>query len=320
MMEDEVRWGTKKTKGLTRRMACRIQMLLEGDTHVAPLRIITVGLDSSGRNNYVPVWIRNLDLSTYDDNWDDWQPGEIEVIRHRIRKGHDPDDVEAIFRPTAILMENVKRFISESIAPVVASVSDEFTAKEIPDDDTRDEANQEWRTYASRVDVSLPTNRSAVRSLIILDIQMRRLDKRMADPNIKISDLTSLHKDYSNLRKMYSEAAEDVAQLERQRENRDIAYTFSQLIERVHDIRRDWQQAKLPLHHQLEESRLIENMVLQHKVDTRPVERFVQRTGNIDSTRTVDETTDQVIQESKAISKEPDDLVRGVLASNGRRT
>ena len=109
MMEDEVRWGTKKTKGLTRRMACRIKMLLEGDTHLAPLRIITVGLDSSGRNNYVPVWIRNLDLSTYDDNWDDWQPGEIEVIRHRIRKGHDPDDVDAIFRPPAECEEVYQR-------------------------------------------------------------------------------------------------------------------------------------------------------------------------------------------------------------------
>jgi hypothetical protein len=314
-MENEVRWGTKKTRGLTRRMACRIKMLLDGQmpTLLAPLRILTVGLDTGGRNNYVPVWVKNLDLSTYDDSWDDWQPGEIEIIRQRIRKGHDPDDIEAIFRPPPKLFDNVKRYIQETIAPVLATVSDEFSVSEIHDDETRNTANQEWRTYASRVDVSLPTNRSAVRSLIILDIQMRRLDKRMADPNIKVGDLTKLHSDYKNLRQMYSEAAEDVAQLERQRENRDIAYTFSQLIERTHDVRREWQQIKMPLHHQLEESRLIENMVLQHKVDTRPIERFVQRTGNIDSTRTVDEATDQSIQEAKAIYEDPADVVRGVL-------
>ena len=314
-METEVRWGSKKTKGLTYRMACRIKCLLDGTTAttLAPLRILTVGLDSSGRNNYIPIWIKELDISAYDDTWSDWQPGELEIMRQRLRKGHDPDDIDAIFRPPAKLFENVKRSIGDRVAPVLATVSDEFTTKEIPDDDTRDIANQEWRTYAARVDVSLPTNRSAVRSLIVLDIQMRRLDTKMADPHIKISDLNSLHSDYMNLRKMYSQAAEDVAQLESQRENRDIAYTFSQLIERTHDIRREWEQTKMPIHHQLEESTLIENMVLQHKVDIRPIERFIQRTGKIESARTVDETTDQAIQEAKAIGEDPDGVVKGVL-------
>jgi len=310
----EVRWGTKQTKGLTYRMACRMRVLLDNikDSPLAPLRVITVGLDTKGKNNYIPVWMKRLDVSTYDDTWDDWQPGEIDIIRQRLRAGHDPDDIMAIFRPPSHVFDNIRRFGGISDSVKMDGTSDEFDAKEISDEELRQYANQEWRNYSTRVDLSQPTNRSAIRSLIILDIQLRRMDKRMLDPNIKVGDLSKLHSDYMNLRKMYSDAAEDVAQLERQRENRDIAYTFSQLIERTHDIRRQWEATKMPLHHQLEESTLIQNMVLLHKVDTRPIERFVERTGDIHDTGS-HIVGGETIEEAVSRKYDPKDIVMGVL-------
>lgn len=310
-MEKEIRWGTKQTKGLTMRMACRVRLLLDNinDTPLAPLRLLRVSLNTSGQNNYVPVWIKNLDLSSYDDTWTDWQPGEIEIIRQRLKQGHDPDDIEAIFRPPARVFDNIKRYGASDAAVRMDSTADEFSQKEISNDERRQYANQEWRNYAARVDLALPTNRSAVRSLIILDIQLRRLDEKMLNPNIKVGDLSKLHSDYSNLRKMYSDAAEDVSQLERQRENREIAYTFSELIERTHDMRRQWEQTKMPLHQKLEESALIENMVLLHKVDTRLIERFVERTGDVNKAG----VDPDVLQEALGRMDEPKDVVTSVL-------
>lgn len=306
----EVRWGTKVTRKLTMRMACRVKLLLDNinESGLAKFRVLNVALarKSSSNSIYVPQWLEELDIDTYDDTWRDWQPGEIQVMRDRLRAGYDPEDIQAVFRPPERLFENVQVASGASITGQEGAV-EEFSEKEIGDDELREYANQEWRNYASRVDLSQPTNRSAVRSLIILDIQLRRLDERMLNPNIKVGDLTKLHKDYSNLRQMYSDAAEDVAQLERQRENRDIAYTFSQLIERTREISRQWEATKMPLHHQLEESALIQNMVLQHKVDLRPVERIVERTGDLTAGHVegakVDELTEPI----------PDDVVTSVL-------
>jgi hypothetical protein len=182
----------------------------------------------------------------------------------------------------------VIRAVQEKAAKKEIEIADEFSEVDIEEDEVRERANTEWREFCQNLDMSQPTNRQTVRMLIIMGVQLRRLEKRMLDKTITSDDQASLLRTYDLVAKRYSEAAEDVSQLERQREDRNFVHTLSQAVERTREVRRDWEMNKTRFHMALEESALIKFMVELHKVDLQQTSPEVhERPGDINKRRAI---------------------------------
>lgn len=277
--------------GLPYRIARRLKCALNDykNVPVSMRQIVMVGLGTSGKSNYLPGWLKTLDVSDYDDNWNDWQPDEVEFLRKRIAAGYEPESIQIVFNVPERRMNNILAEMPvTTVAPQVADLEPDegFTEDDIPDEAMRQYANSRWLEYASDLDLTLPTNRQTVRTLIVTEIQMRRVERRMLQPDVPAKEMATDRSEYKTLVTMYSSAAEDVSQLERQREHREQVQTFSGMIEHAQKVRQTWKETQLRLHMELEESQLIKNMVLLHKVDMRQgYQRPMQRRADPEATQ-----------------------------------
>jgi hypothetical protein len=281
-------WNLEKSAGLTERMAARLMKAILDPTTVqlSGRRIRAIGLCKdigTVRNSYVPKFLTTLDLSDYDDGWNDWQPAELKALGERMVAGFLKDDIQSLFSvPTKVLGTLDAPHTRQPDVPAMEKMDAGFSEEDIMDESLRDLANGRWDEYVEMFDLSLPVNRQIVRRLIVLEIQQRQVERDLMDTDLEEKERNSLESRYQTLGKQYNDAAESMAALEIQKEERHQLSTLSLLAQRANDIRRDWLRSKVALHQKLEESALLMQMAALHKVANMPsgkVQR--ERTGDV---------------------------------------
>jgi len=103
--EKEIRWGTKETGYLTKRMAYRVAVKAGNQRRLSaakrrrlPIRdIIHVGLGQYGMDK--PDWYPvPKELELYDDDWDDWKDSEEKTLLRRLRAGAKRPALYEVFK------------------------------------------------------------------------------------------------------------------------------------------------------------------------------------------------------------------------------
>jgi hypothetical protein len=283
-------WDRDKHSGLSWRMARRVKVAVRDKAMpLGRIKRVALGYTGDRPNSYLPKWMQELSLGGYHDTWTDWQPEELRVIGDRLEQGVNSEDLQRLFRVPDKFFNTLQRRRekrTDKVLPGDPDSLEEFTEYDISSTKLRSQANVRWMEFAAELDVSTPVNRQTVRRLVILELQMRECERGLLDPKTTPQESKLLNAQYSELGSQYSKAAEDVSQLEKQREDRDQAQTLSVLVERAGKVSRDWKRNKTQIHMLMEESTLIDNMVMLHKVDMTVKTDGLQREGNINKRKT----------------------------------
>jgi hypothetical protein len=286
-------WKIEKCAGLTPRMASRLKLAILDPASVglSGRRVRAIGLCkdiSSVKNSYVPKFLTQLDLSDYDDDWNDWETAELKALGERMALGFLKEDIQALFSvPSRVLGALDAPHATQSDAPMMEKLDAGFTEKDILEDSLREVANLRWNEYVEMFDLTLPVNRQIVRRLVVLEIQQRQVERDLMQVDLEEKERNSLESRYQTLGRQYNDAAESMAALEIQKEERHQLSTLSLLAERANDIRLEWQRQKVQLHQRLEESTLLLEMAQLHKVATRRTDEAEKvRTGDVDARTT----------------------------------
>jgi len=266
-------------KALPERLALRLLKLLEMEKRPIPIKdIMKIGLgrESYGRPNWFPTVAR---LKTYDDSWTDWTDSEKEVIMSKLTEGHSEYLIQRMFQvPEDIMNEAIAEvFGSGSVvqrAPLAPGATplkqvtfgresgQVFGEDDLVLDTDRRFANDRWAEYGEKVDLTSPTNQTIVRGMILMELQLRRLELEMNDPNTKTRDAAI--KAYSDLSTNYSKRASDVALLEKQFKKAPKEETLDAVILRTDDIRDNWRDTDMFL--RMGEHNLVELVAQFHRV------------------------------------------------------
>ena len=213
-----------------------------------------------------------------------WTVPEKKHIINLVKDGIPLDIIKKCFgvnEQFVTELEKIKPFMEEKrsgFVPVVESEDgdeepqippsnndEEFDIYSISDPVMRNYANSQMAIYKAKVDFSNPVNVSTVRSMIILQIRLRKLEQQLVNPDLSDAKLDEVRRSYETLRTTYSKASNDVAMLESQKEMIREGETFDDVLLHIKEALREWRDVEMPL--RLEESGLIEEMVRLHKVD-----------------------------------------------------
>ena len=262
----EPKWGSEDVYNLSERMARRARLVFssppKGLTEHSILQCVrNPKAVLSGK--YVPAWFRDLDISDYDDSWNDWMVDELSAIEERLINGIDYDILQDTFGVPEKIMGTLRRKVTKQTYDVIDERVGYFSTEEIPDGITRREANKRWEEISEKINLSNPVNQTMIRSLIMTEIQMRRLEFEMLVA--KPQQVRELQVSYDGFNKLFSKLAEDIATLERQQDIRPINETFDAILIRHSEIKRDWRDISTQL--KMEEEGLIKRMVELHKID-----------------------------------------------------
>ncbi|MEM4177825.1 MAG: hypothetical protein QXS29_09710 [Nitrososphaeria archaeon] len=222
----------------------------------------------------LPKWYAKIDVNMFEERWLDWTSGEIDALKKRLEKGFTIELLDEIFG----IPNHIKELLGLIPVKVVdeAIASDEFTEHDIEDPSLRQLANNRWREYAGRINMNNPVNRTTVRSMIVLEIQMKKIERVMLNRKMSSEEMHNLQQIYESISKRYSAAAEDVAQLERQHGVKPEVNGFEDVVKRLREIRNDWKDYSLLM--KMEEVGLINKMVELHKVNVeqKKLERTIE--------------------------------------------
>jgi len=212
---------------------------------------------------------------------DKFTPQEKKHIIHLREDGISLNIIKKCFGLNDAFMDeldNIKPFLEETAHGTFApkretpdgaeelSNNDEiFDSYFCPDPSTRAYANSQMAIYKEKVDFNNPVNVSTVRTLIVLQIKLRDLERQLVNPQLSDNKLDQIRRSYEALRTTYSFAAKDVAMLESQKEMIREGENFDDVLSHVKDALREWRDIEMPL--RMEESHLIEEMVRLHRVD-----------------------------------------------------
>ena len=270
MPERVWKWETAETAFLSKRMAYRVVLSVNAQKVATPKKrrempikqLILAGLGQHDMEQ--PEWYPDrLELSDYDDDWDDWTDQETRVLIRRLESGANLAALRHVFRiPDHIDMgdkaksgsEAEKRAgdtpssVAEDYAAVVANVEaarydvGHFSATHITDDQDRRYANQRWEAYSERIDLEHPANQTTIEMMIILEIQFQATTKLLnkKDAKQKKETLTA----FKIIRTEYSKAAGDVAMLE-EKNKKSVQDTLDSVIMRTHEVRKDWRSMEI---------------------------------------------------------------------------
>jgi hypothetical protein len=122
-------------------------------------------------------------------------------------------------------------------------VNGEFAMIDIENPIDRIYANRRWELYSERVDLEKPANQTTVKLMILLEVQIRRImwDCNDLDPESRKESYETLER----IRKAFSRAATDVAQLEKQYIIEPEQDSLDAVIERTHDYRQNWRDRQI---------------------------------------------------------------------------
>lgn len=279
--------------GLTERLAILLYDLYDNENRpdVSRKDIMQCFYGSKYRAHYgshpMPAWWQMLgekharaDVKLIDH----WTVPERKFIINLVKDGIQLDIIKKCFGVNNQFLtdlEKIKPFMEEKksgFVPVVepeegdeetqipvSNNDEEFDVYSIADPVMRNYANSQMAIYKAKVDFSNPVNVSTVRSMIVLQIRLRTLERQLANPDLSDAKLDEVRKSYETLRATYSKASNDVAMLESQKEMVIEGETFDDVLLHIKEALREWRDVEMPI--RLEESGLIEEMVRLHKVD-----------------------------------------------------
>ena len=237
----KIKWLTDETYNLSERMAKRAVKLFknipEGLSALAIARVVR-NPKSTVPNKYLPEWLMKLDLEDYDDSWNDWTIDEQSAIEERLLNGIDHDTVQDVFSVPENIMGTLRRRATKNTLELIDERDSYFNADDIPDGVTRKRANMRWKEFSLKVNLTNPVNATMIRSLIMTEINLRRVEREMLDCEpVAMRDLQVVCKELTT---QFSKLSEDIASLERQQDIRPIEETFDAVISRHNDIKKDW--------------------------------------------------------------------------------
>jgi predicted RNase H-like HicB family nuclease len=278
--------------GLTERLAILLYNLWDNENRpdVSRKDVLQCFYGSKYRAHYgshpLPPWWQMLGEKHSRANVkpiENWTIPEKKFIIALVKDGIELDTIKKCFGITAQFvtnLEKIKPFMEENrggFVPVmetedgdeaqipVSNNDEEFDVYSISDTIMRKYANTQMAIYKAKVDFSNPVNVSTVRSMIVLQIRLRTLERQLANPDLSDAKLDEVRKSYETLRTTYSKASNDVAMLESQKEMIREGETFDDVLLHIKEALREWRDVEMPI--RLEESGLIEEMVKLHKVD-----------------------------------------------------
>jgi hypothetical protein len=168
-----------------------------------------------------------------------------------------------VYDVSEAVMTQVMWIVTPELVPTKDNIADAcFTDYDIPNVVDRNYANALWNKYKQRIDLGSPTNNVIVKSLILLEIMIRNVERELYLA-VSPQQIDDLRKIYEGLHEQYATAAENVAQLEKQFA-KPSEESFDAVVKRAHDLRKDWvdgDPARL-----LEEAGLIKSMAAEHNV------------------------------------------------------
>lgn len=284
--------------GLSLRMVSCIKRLMNRNENSIPkIDLYRVLRNSTSVKSIKPMpkWYTKIDVNMFEERWLDWTSSEIDALKKRIANGFSIELLDQIFSIPDHVKESLG-FISRKIEEKPSDL-DEFTEYDIEDSNLRQLANKRWQEYANRINMNNPVNKTTVRSMIVLEIQMKRIERTMLNRKMSSAEMYELQQLYDSVSKRYSAAAEDVAQLERQQGVKPDVNGLDEVVSRLREIRNDWKDYSLLL--KMEEYGLISKMVELHKVniEQKKLERTVDSKVEIDDFTYKLPTTEKVQQQ-----------------------